>query len=177
MPKVKGNVVVAIDPAINKEMDTLSERWEKLEAHAYTHHGLLSAVERIVAAAGEMVASVDAVPFGFTIDDVAPNPIRIDQDQEIYQLALALDPGIERQLATLATLEDEFEPSADDKLARWKWNRLCDGHDTTRFNTSDAAFRIGIIFGAHLVGATPEQITRLKNGLIRYQTMTIRHYK
>ena len=178
MAKAKGTVVaINKNEAASKEIDTLREVWDKLDARAYTRHGLLSALERIVSAAEEMVASLDAVPFGFTIDDTAPNPIKIEQDEEIYELALALDPGIKRTLATLETLEDEFEPSGDNELALWKWNQLCDGHDTARFDTSDASFRIGIIFGAHLVGATPEQITRLKNGLIRYETMTVRHYK
>ncbi len=126
-------------------------------------------MQRIVAAAEEMLKSLDGIPFGFTNDEIAPNAIRV---KDIYELALALDPGIGRWLNITDNLENDFEPSNEDRLAYFKWVELCDGHDTARFDTSDAAFQVGIIFGAHLVGASAEQITRLTKGLIRHRTCT-----
>ena len=71
------------------------------------------AVDRIVAAAEKMIESLDGVPFGLTIDEVAPNSIRIESDESVYELALALDPGLERTVTyKLEELERVFQPSA-----------------------------------------------------------------
>jgi hypothetical protein len=171
----KGKVVPIIDKeaADSKAIEELSAKWHSYHDGAYTRSGLVSAVERICLAAEEMIKSIQGVPFGFTIEDVAPNAINVQES--VYDLALALDPGIERTLNLRESVEREFAPPFADRLACYKWNRLSDWQGDARFDTSDAAFQVGILFGAHLVGATPEQITALKNGLIRHRSMTINH--